>query len=516
MKTFEGCVLISDFDGTLIDAQGVISQQNIEAIKNFVEGGGLFCGATGRTQSNLGSHLDGLPVVAPWILYNGAAIYDFEKNRFLFTEPLNREMLRPLVRSIMETFENINTQVFTERMLYLVNPNGQPDVLLEAEGQPHEKRAMEEIKEPWLKMLFRGGKEELKAIEAILEAQLDKSQFRYFYSGDAYLEVTEANVSKGRGLQALRTILRERTKCILAIGDYYNDVEMLKWADVGAAPANAPEDIRELADVVTKDHNDHAVADLIQWLEERLKTESAMDLGYNKRRQVLEVCVDSFEGAKVAVEAGANRLELCAELSVGGLTPEMGLLARVASQLKVPVQVMIRPRSGGFVYTADEIETMRATIKQVKKNYPGIGGFVTGALTPLNTIDVTAMKTLIESCRPYPVTMHRAFDRLTDLEAGLETCIDLGLERILTSGGQPDVEAGLDQLKVLTEKAAGRIIILPGGGVNQDNAKKLMIQTGVKELHQSGRKTVKNGPHEDDGYQTVSREAIRKTKAEML
>lgn len=212
----------------------------------------------------------------------------------------------------------------------------------------------------------------------------------------------------------------------------------------------------------------------------------------------LEVCVDTFAAARTAVECGADRLELCTDLSVGGLTPDPGLLDRVLSQLTVPVQVMIRPRSGGFVYTEDELATMKASVLGIRKHWPGIRGFVTGALLPEGGLHLEALKKLQEAAGPYPVTLHRAFDRALDLEAALEACIALGLERVLTSGGADAVDEGIETLRKLQLQAGERIIILPGGGVRPDNAERILAVAGVRELHLSGRRALKTGPAADD------------------
>ncbi len=214
--------------------------------------------------------------------------------------------------------------------------------------------------------------------------------------------------------------------------------------------------------------------------------------------KLLEVCVDTFAAAEIAAACGADRLELCTDLSVGGLTPDPGLLERVVTGLVVPVQVMIRPRSGGFIYTGDEIETMVTSIRYIGKYWPGIRGFVTGVLLPDGSLHVEAMKRLQEAAGAYPLTLHRAFDRTRNLEESLETCIELGIERILTSGGADSVDGGMDMLRKLQHSARGRISILPGGGVRPDNARQILDIAGVMELHLSGRKAVAIGPAPDD------------------
>lgn len=212
----------------------------------------------------------------------------------------------------------------------------------------------------------------------------------------------------------------------------------------------------------------------------------------------LEVCVDTLAAARIAEQCGADRLELCTDLSVGGLTPDPGLLEQVMTTLHLPVQVMIRPRSGGFIYTPDELQTMETAIRFIRKTWPGIRGFVTGALLPDNTLHREALRGLMDAAGPYPVTLHRVFDRTRDLKEALETSVELGIERILTSGGAPCVDQGIPMLKKLQAWAGNRIIILPGGGVRPDNGAAILQEAQVMELHLSGRRAIPLGPREDD------------------
>ncbi len=223
----------------------------------------------------------------------------------------------------------------------------------------------------------------------------------------------------------------------------------------------------------------------------------------------LEVCVDTFAAAQAAKACGADRLELCADLSTGGLTPEPGLLERVMTELNIGVQVMIRPRSGGFIYTDDELRTMAASVVFIRKRWPGVRGFVTGAILPEGIIHREAMRGLLAAAEGYPVTFHRAFDRTRDLGEALETCVVLGLERILTSGGADTVDQGIEALANLRRQSSGRISILPGGGVRADNAQTILERTGVTELHLSGRRKVVMGPRSDDRAYELDPSAIK-------
>jgi len=203
----------------------------------------------------------------------------------------------------------------------------------------------------------------------------------------------------------------------------------------------------------------------------------------------LEICANSYQSAINAQEAGAHRIELCQELSIGGITPSYGLLKQVTDTLSIPVFVLIRPRSGNFVYTDEEFDIMKQNIQLCK--HLGCTGIVSGILKNDNTIDIERTKELIELSRPLAFTFHRAFDCVSNPSEALEQLIDLGVDRVLTSGLETSAEKGLNVLKQLQEQANGRITILAGGGINSDNAK-LFKEAGLHEIHASASSTIKS------------------------
>lgn len=197
---------------------------------------------------------------------------------------------------------------------------------------------------------------------------------------------------------------------------------------------------------------------------------------------MLEVCASNLGSALAAEQAGAGRIELCSALSVGGLTPSYGLTQHVFTTTQLQVMVLIRPREGNFVYTDREVQVMEQDIQALR----GVcSGFVFGALTPQGDIDLAAMRRLMQAAQGMPVTFHRAFDRCRDPFTALEQIIGLGCKRILTSGQQPSAAQGIDLLRELRERAAGRIIIMPGGGVTPGNAADILAGTGCTEIHAS-------------------------------
>jgi len=196
----------------------------------------------------------------------------------------------------------------------------------------------------------------------------------------------------------------------------------------------------------------------------------------------LEICSNSYQSAKNAQEAGAHRIELCQELSVGGITPNYGLLKQVTDSLSIPVFVLIRPRRGSFLYSDEEFDIMKRDI-QLCKNL-GCAGIVSGVLNDDNAIDFKRTKELVELSRPLAFTFHRAFDCVLNPFEALEQLIDLDVDRVLTSGQASSAESGLELLKQLNEQTKGRISILPGSGINSQSAQ-LFKKAGFSEIHTS-------------------------------
>ena len=200
-------------------------------------------------------------------------------------------------------------------------------------------------------------------------------------------------------------------------------------------------------------------------------------------KRLLEVCTGNLASVIAAVKGGAERIELCSALSLDGLTPSIGLLKYVRQtypQLKI--HVLIRSCEGGFVYSKDDLETMLLDIHEASAYADGI---VCGALTPEGDIDTEALRLMVEASEGKPFTFHRAFDKCRNPQEALEQMIDAGCKRILTSGQQPSAEQGIPLLHELNKQANGRIIIMPGGGVNEKNARLILDQTGCMEIHGS-------------------------------
>jgi copper homeostasis protein len=221
---------------------------------------------------------------------------------------------------------------------------------------------------------------------------------------------------------------------------------------------------------------------------------------------VLEVCVESLERATAAESGGAHRIELCADLAGGGTTPSAGLMQSVREHVRLPIHVMIRPRTGGFCYSNFELEVMRNDI-QVAKNFK-MDGIVLGILREDASVDVERTKMLVEFAHPLPVTFHRAFDLAENRATALEDVIETGAARILTSGGELRATDGLSILRFLMDAAKGRLRIMPCGGIDCSNITTIARTTSARELHTSvgtsnARASATNTPsngNEDFGF----------------
>ena len=199
---------------------------------------------------------------------------------------------------------------------------------------------------------------------------------------------------------------------------------------------------------------------------------------------VLEVCVDSPEGLRAAIAGGADRIELCACLAVGGLTPSAGLIS-LAQLSPVPVYAIIRPRAGNFVYGADDEAALLADIAAVRQ--AGLAGVVIGANHLDGRLDLELLKRMKDRAQGLGTTLHRAFDLVPDPHQALEDAIALGVERVLTSGQTPKAMDGLGLLHDLVAQARGRVSIMPGSGVNPENLGEVLRTTGATEVHSSCR-----------------------------
>jgi copper homeostasis protein len=197
---------------------------------------------------------------------------------------------------------------------------------------------------------------------------------------------------------------------------------------------------------------------------------------------LLEVCVDTAEGFDAAIAGGADRIELCSALELGGLTPSPGLV-RYAANAPIPVYAMVRPRPGDFIVAPGDVDVMRAEIDAVRA--AGLAGVVLGASRPGGALDEVTLRTLIAHAAGLGATLHRAVDLVPDFDAAVDLAADLGFERILTSGGARHASEGMDTIAGMIERAAGRIIIMAGSGVRPANVGALLARLPLTQVHAS-------------------------------
>ena len=203
---------------------------------------------------------------------------------------------------------------------------------------------------------------------------------------------------------------------------------------------------------------------------------------------LIEAAVETVACAVAAVRAGAGRLELCADLARGGVTPSSGMIRAARAAVDVPLMVLIRPRPGDFVYATVERQVMREDIREARR--AGANGVVVGALTVGGLVDQATMGELIDAADGLEVVMHRAVDQARDILAACEALLALGVQRVLTSGGAPSALQGGEAIAALVERFGGRVDIMAGGQIRADNVRQILRLTGVDAVHLGPRRRV--------------------------
>jgi len=261
---FAGKLLITDMDGTLLDSSAKISKENKDAINRFIEGGGLFTVATGRMEKSVKRFFPELPLNVPAILYNGAAIYDFKKEKVLWQTTLPLDAIDPIIR-VIEKFPGMGVQIYHGGNIYFARQNEYTTAHMEREKLRPIIAEPAEIPRPWRKVLFAWDPEKLKVVEESLTGC--GNLFRYTYSEPFFLEILNRNTSKGNALKVLTEMLGISKSSVIAMGDNLNDIEMIEQASIGIAVENAHEALKVAADICCGHHDQNAVSQVIRWLE---------------------------------------------------------------------------------------------------------------------------------------------------------------------------------------------------------------------------------------------------------
>ena len=226
---------------------------------------------------------------------------------------------------------------------------------------------------------------------------------------------------------------------------------------------------------------------------------------------VLEIAVESVTAAQAAERGGADRIELCTELRCGGLTPSTEMMRKARDAVRVPIFVMTRPRAGDFSYTQEEFRAMQRGIELAREMK--MDGVVLGVLRDHFAVDVERTGALVLQARPMQVTFHRAFDVCSDLVRAMDDVIETGANRILTSGGNPDVVSGLCVLQALIAQAGEGIVIVPGGGITPENFGEVQRKTGAREFHSGLGQVLAYGSEDIRSFENGVRKLAGQRKA---
>lgn len=264
---FEHKLLVCDMDGTTLDSKSLVSRENREALKRFTEGGGLFTVATGRMVRTVIPYLEDLPVNVPGIVYNGAGIYDFQKNKMLWQNCLP-ESVYDIGVKIIEQFPEAGLQVYSGSNVYYVRRNEETFEHMLRENIEPGLCELNEVPRPWLKMLAAWKHNRLLEVKEFLDGIGGEKPYRTTFSEPQFLEFLNPDVSKGSALKKLTSFLDGACDFVVGIGDNLNDIELIQEATFGIAVGNAHEALKGIADRCCCTNDDHAIAEVIGWIED--------------------------------------------------------------------------------------------------------------------------------------------------------------------------------------------------------------------------------------------------------
>jgi Cof subfamily protein (haloacid dehalogenase superfamily) len=262
----KGILLVTDLDGTFISSNGEIPRRNTQAIERFTKKGGLFAFATGRADSAALRYAGQAALNAPCIVYNGAAIYDYQKKKFLWSRYLPHESA-DILEQAWKRFPDVGVEIYYDGKIFLVRNNEYTERHIAYEKLDVLKIKAEDLPKNWNKALFAADKSRLLEIAEFLEIE-GHDGWDYVFSTTTYYEALPAGVTKGSTVKVLADMLNISHNMIMGIGDYYNDLELIKASAVSAVPAEAPDELKAIADVVVGSCGEGAVADFVEYIEE--------------------------------------------------------------------------------------------------------------------------------------------------------------------------------------------------------------------------------------------------------
>jgi Cof subfamily protein (haloacid dehalogenase superfamily) len=267
---FQGVLLLSDMDGTMLNDEKKIPPRNIEAVKYFIENGGMFSIASGRTHQSVGRYLTRLPVNMPMIVLNGTVLYDPKTKKILWHGEIKKEDAKVIIREVMSHFPTVGLEIYTEEKVHIVSANSYTKAHMVREELIFDDAGLDMIPAPWYKALFAEENSKLKPIERFIADSGLKDRYpgiRYVYSETYFYEVLGADISKGSALKQMCELYHIPKEKTFVIGDHYNDAEMMVEAGFSFAPKSAVESIRKAASQVLCDNNEGAVAEAVACLD---------------------------------------------------------------------------------------------------------------------------------------------------------------------------------------------------------------------------------------------------------
>lgn len=264
-KLFQDILIISDMDGTLLNSSSKISQENLSAINHFIDNGGSFTVATGRMNVAVNMYIEELPLNIPAILYNGAMIYDFGKEEIVWKQNLEDDVM-PIINWVLSDYPEVGVQIYSNNKVHVCRNSIQTEKHIAREHLEPVFCKIDEAPFPWIKCMLIADNHILMEIKEHLREK--EISFRSVFSESNFLELLNTNSSKGNALKELIRIYGFSRKNVISLGDNLNDIELIQAAGTGIAVDNAHPELKQVADYCCCSNNDHAIAEVIKWIEE--------------------------------------------------------------------------------------------------------------------------------------------------------------------------------------------------------------------------------------------------------